>query len=437
MLLAALAFIIGCGTLLLSLPQAQATSVSFLDVLFTTVSTVCVTGLKTVPIESFSYFGHCVLLVLMQIGGLGLMTFSFFFASLFMNMGMTRKLMAGKIFEFESWAHIRSFLSVIVLVTLFLEGVGAALLYVPFCKVMPKGNALFYAIFHSVSAFCNAGVTLFSGGMKLFTNNPLVLLTLSFLVISGGIGFIVWYELARAFRVGISAVRGQGKPLFTYSLHTRLAVATTLLLIVFGTICIWGIEQNHALGDMRGLYSILNAFFMSVSMRSAGFMVMAVSHLRSATVLILLALMFVGGSPGSTASGIKTTTFALFCATIRAIIQNRDAVEISGRTIPTDQMYKVIAVMVIALSWIIATTFFLLVLHPDAPFLSVLLEVVSAFSTCGISLGLTAKIASAAKIILMGTMIVGRMGLLTLVMALRRTGQKHLYRYPEERVLLT
>ena len=437
MLLIALMGIVVGGAALLSLPMAQAQAVSFFDVLFTTVSTVCVTGLKTVPIESFSFFGHCVLLVLMQIGGLGIMTFSFFFASLFMNMGMTRKLMAGKIFEFESWTNIRSFLSVIILVTLSLEALGAVLLYPSFSAIMPHKKAMFYAVFHAISAFCNAGITLFADGMKLFTNNPVVLLTLSFLVIAGGIGFIVWYEMARSVRSALASMRKQAAPLFNYSLHTKLAVATTLLLIVFGTLCIWGIEQNHALGSVRGGYSILNAFFMAVSMRSAGFMVMGVSSLHNATILVLLALMFIGGSPGSTASGIKTTTFALFCATISAIIQNRDAVEINGRTIPTDQMYQVIAIMVIALSWMIGTTFVLLLLHPTAPFLHVCVEVVSAFATCGVSMGLTAQLTVVSKALIMLTMIVGRIGLLTLVLALRKTGQKHLYRYPEERVLLT
>ena len=425
------------GVILLSLPIAQEVPVGFFDVLFTTISTVCVTGLRTVSLGSFTFFGHCVILVLMQVGGLGLMTFSFFIASLFTNMRMTSKLLAGQLFEFDSWSNIRSFLTIIICVTIGLEAAGASMLFQTFKTFMPTGQAWFYAVFHSVSAFCNAGLSLFSdSSMYAFSSNASVLLPLSFLIIAGGIGFIVWYELAQSLRNTWAWLRNQACPLFSFSLHTRIVLSTSLLLVTFGTLCIWGIEYGHAMKNMEGTYGMLNSFFMAVSMRGAGFSVIDFSQVGNATWLLLLGLMFIGASPGSTGSGIKTTTFALFCAAVGAISQNRDAIEIGGRTIPNDQIYKVIAIIAIALAWIVMGTFAVLILEPTAPFLHVLIEVVSAFSTCGITVGLTPSLCISSKIMLMLSMIVGRIGMLALVLSLRSGKQKHLYRYPEERVLL-
>ncbi|MGD1997650.1 MAG: potassium transporter TrkG [Candidatus Dependentiae bacterium] len=426
-----------CGVVLLSLPFAQVVPVSFFDTLFTTISTVCVTGLQTVPLASFSFFGHCVILVLMQIGGLGLMTFSFFLASLFTNMRMTSKLIAGQLFEFDSWSKIRSFLNLIIVVTLGLESIGACILYQTFKTVMPSGQAWFYAIFHSVSAFCNAGISLFSDGtMHAFSSSPGVLFPLAFLIIAGGIGFIVWYELAHSLRNTWAWLRNQACPLFSFSLHTRIVLSTSVMLVAFGTLCIWGIEHLHAMKDMSGPQGMLNSFFMAVSMRGAGFGIIDFSQVANATWLLLIGLMIIGASPGSTGSGIKTTTFALFCAAIGAISQNRDSIEMGGRTIPNDQMYKVIAIIAIALAWITIGTFTLLLLEPTIPFLHILIEVVSAFSTCGITIGITPALCISSKIMLMLSMVAGRIGMLALVLSLRSSKQKHLYRYPEERVLL-
>lgn len=435
-LLTALASIIAIGTAVLSMPFCHRIPISIFEALFTTVSTVCVTGLQVVPMSSFSPLGHAIILLLMQIGGLGLMTFSFFIASLFLNLGMTSKLMAGQLFEFESWSNIKTFLTIIVLVTLGVEALGAGALFLSFRSLMPADQAMFYAIFHSVSAFCNAGISLFEHGMIAMRSNIYVLGILSTLIFSGGIGFIVWYELAHSIRYSYRWLRNKTSPLFTFSLHTRLALSTSLILIALGTLCIWGLEYSHSLKQVGSFKGLINAFFISVSMRSAGFMVTDISVMTPATILVLLCLMMIGASPGSTGSGIKTTNFALFCASVRSIISNRDAVEINGRTIPNDQMQKVIAVMTIAISWVILTTFLLLLLEPHLPFIKVFLEAISAFSTCGVTMGITPALCLTSKVILMCGMIIGRIGMLTLVLSLRKQEQKHLYRYPEERVLL-
>jgi len=435
LILALCAIIVG-GTIALSLPICRTQSISFIDLLFTTVSTVCVTGLQTVPITAFTHLGHSILLILIQIGGLGLMTLSFFIASLFLNLGMTSKLLAGQMFEFESWSKIKSFLVTIIAVTLGMEALGALALYKSFVHTMPHNQAVFYALFHSISAFCNAGISLFANNMAPFSGDAYVLGILSFLVVAGGIGFLVWYELAYACHNSYLWLRNRAYPLFNFSLHTKLVLISSLFLILLGAICIWSIEQTNSFQNLSVISSWVNAFFISISMRSAGFMVTDINTMGHATLLVLLFLMIIGASPGSTGSGIKTTTFLLFCASVRAIIQNRDEVELYGRTIPQEQMQKVIGVVTIAFSWILFTTFAILVLEPQMPFLMVMIETISAFSTCGITMGATPLIGTISKILLMATMMVGRIGMLTLVLSLRKHSTKHMYRYPEERVLL-
>ncbi len=435
-LLASLFFIISLGTILLSLPFCQAESVSFFDAFFTSVSTTCVTGMLTIPISSFNSIGHIVILILMQIGGLGLMTFSFFLASLFSNMGMTTKLIAGKLFDFESWSNVKDFLQLIISITLGIEFIGAVVLFTSFYKTMPIPQAIFYSIFHSVSAFCNAGLCLFDGSIQSFNNDSIVLSTLAALVIAGGIGFIVWYELFRFASSWFARMNNTVTPLFSFSLHSRLVLITSTTLVIGGGVLIWGIERMHSLQKMDAPTGILNAFFMSISMRSAGFYTINLEHVSGATMLLLMLLMVIGASPSSTGSGIKTTTFALFWAAVSAIMQNRSDVEIFGRTIPADLMYKVIAVIAIAISWITSSMFVMLLLHPGISTNALLVEVVSAFTTCGISLGITNKLTLIGQIILLLTMVVGRIGLLTLVLAIKKNKTKHLYRYPEERVLI-
>ena len=188
-------FAIGMGTVLLSLPMAQEIPLSFIDTLFSATSAICVTGLKVVPMASFTLFGKCVILALFQIGGLGLMTLSFFFASFFLNLGMATRLMAGQILEFELWSKIKNFIALIIGITVVTELVGFGLLYIQFSKIHPVEDAIFYSFFHSISAFCNAGISLFENSLIDYSTNPAILGIISGLILAGSIGFIVWYAL--------------------------------------------------------------------------------------------------------------------------------------------------------------------------------------------------------------------------------------------------
>ena len=434
-LLASFAFVIIVGTVLLSLPQAQEVKMSILDVLFTATSTTCVTGLHVVPISHFTFFGKCVMLALMQIGGLGLMTLSFFFVSLFLNLGMASRMIAGQLLDFASWGKIRSFLLIIIGLTIFIEVIGALLLYIPFSKTLNSSDAIFYAIFHSVSAFCNAGTSLFEHGFFPYANSPFALITTSFLVIAGGIGFIVWYDLCLLVKRFVLHLRGI-PTLFTVSLHTKLVMITTAGLLAGGTVLIWFIERFNTLKDFSFFHSIVGAFFIGTSARSAGMELVDFSHASHATLFILLIFMLIGSSPSSTGGGIKTTSFALFLATVVSIIRNRESVELFGRTIPTDQIYKVMAIIAIATSWIALTTFLLLLIEKDFTFMQILFESVSAFATCGYTTGITTQLSQLSKIVLVVSMIAGRIGSLTIILALRKRKERLLYHYPEERFVI-
>lgn len=428
-------FVIGIGTLLLALPQARTVDLSWLDLLFTAVSTTCVTGLRVIPMSSFTTFGKAVILCLMQIGGLGLMTLSFFFISLFLNLGMATQLIAGEILEFKWWSRIKSFLMVIVSITVGAELIGACFLYFPFRQTMDTYPAIFYAFFHSVSAFCNAGISLFDNGITSFTVHPFPLLVLASLVFMGGVGFIVWIELFNKLAAFLKRLAGAKKHI-AFSLHTKLVLLTSILLIFVGTVGTWLLEYRHTFKDMSFFQGLFASFFNAVSIRNAGFEFLNLQNTTLATLLIFLFLMYIGASPSSTGSGIKTTTFAVFFATMSSIIRGREDVEIFGRSIPTDQVYKAISIIALSGTWIVTLTFVLLLTEPNVAFLKLFFEAISAFSNCGLSTGITPTLSISGKSLVMITMIVGRIGSLTLVLALRKKKKKYLYTYPEERVAI-
>lgn len=420
-------FAITLGTILLALPQSRLVSIPLVDLFFTATSATCVTGLLVTPLSYFTPFGHVVLLCLIQLGGLGLMTLSFFFLSLFLNLGMTTQAMAGEILEFRWWSKIKTFLFLIVSITLITELIGAACLYFPFRKTFPPMQAAFHALFHSVSAFCNAGITLFPHGKLPIATNPLSLGVLALLVFFGGIGFIVWFELASKFSV---------KKRFHLSLHSKIVLSTSFLLIIGGAVLTWLLEHNHSIKQLNLANGLIISVFNSISIRCAGFQIFNLEQATLATLLLFMFLMYIGASPGSTGSGIKTTTFAIFCATIAAIVKNRKDVELFGRKIPQTQVYKAISIIGLSFAWIFVLTFILLITEPQFSFIQIFFESVSAISTTGLSTGITKYLSTIGKLLLSVTMIVGRIGSLTLVLALRKKQNKLPYKYPEESVAI-
>jgi len=430
-------FIIGMGTLLLSLPQAQTVDLPFVDILFMAATSTCVAGLSTIPMTSFTTFGHIVIMCMIQLGGLGLMTFSFFFISLFFNLGMTTQILAGKILDFGSWSRVKRFLALIIVTTFLTELIGAMFLYFPLRERFPAGKAAFYALFHAISAFCNAGLDLLGNGVISFQTRPLVLFVFALLIFAGGIGFFVWFELANKIKNRIVAiVKKDSASRMRLSLHAKITMLTTTTLILLCGIATWLLERNESLGHLSNFHSFFVSFFHAVSIRSAGFQFFDLSKATFALLLLFVVLMYIGANSGSTGGGIKTTTFAVFTATISAIVRNREDVEFFGRRIPIDQVYNVVAIIVLSSMWIIFATFLLLITELHLGFMQILFETVSAFGTCGLSTGITSKLTSIGKIIIVTTMFVGRIGSLTMVLALSKERKKHLYKYPEERIVI-
>ncbi len=424
------------GTVLLALPVCRKTAVSFTDLAFTATSSACVTGLFTVPLDSFTSWGHLVLLFLIQVGGLGLITLTLFIMTLFLELGMATSLMAGQILELESWKNIEKTILLIICLTIGAEALGALLLFPAMSSQFPLYKAIFYSAFHSVSAFCNAGIFLFNGGLIPFNTHYLLLFTVMLLMFIGGFGFIPWHEIVTYIKTF-----NHRKP-HHFSLHTKIIIFMTAIMISISTILIWILEHNNAFSHMSAPLAWVNSLFHAVGFRSTGVLTVHIADFQLATILLMMVSAFIGSSPGSTGSGIKITTFAIFLATIYTAISGRTAVNMKGRRIPKELVNKAIAIVSLSGMWILVVTFCLLITERSFDFIDILLESVSAFTNLGISTGITPAFTTLGKIFLMTSMIVGRIGSLTLMLALRKMamGRKHEsleVAYPDERVMLS
>ncbi len=331
-------FLITFGTLLLLLPASTVKgSMSFIDALFTSTSAVCVTGLITVDTATyFTKFGQMVIMFLFQVGGLGLMTFTTFFA-IFLSggMGIKERILLRDLLDEDNVGAITRVLSYLALITFIIEGTGAIILFQSIAATNKNiGDALFTSVFHSISAFCNAGFSLFTFNLydPLVRNNIVYTTTISFLIILGGIGFPTIMSLlsVKSFRTTF------GKFRFKLSLQNKLIIYTTIILIVAGTIFTFLLEYNNSLAQFSFWQKIDASYFQSVTARTAGFNTIDISKFSIATTILFLFLMFVGASPGGTGGGIKTTTFSVLIFSTLSFLRNEKHVTIGNRTIPNE-----------------------------------------------------------------------------------------------------
>jgi len=430
------AAVIIIGAILLSLPAASANgkSIRFIDAIFTATSATCVTGLVVLDTAtSFSLFGQIVIITLIQIGGLGFMALATAIA-LFLGRKITlrgRILLQESLNQFSIAGLVR-LTRYLLLTTFIVEGVGAIILSLRFSSIMPTSKAIYYGIFHSISAFCNAGFDLFGSitgpfsSLTYWESDPTVVLVIGSLIIIGGLGFPVIVEL-------VGHRRGN-----RLSLHARLVLTVTLWLLAIGTAATFGLEFSNpdTLGKMSPAGKVLGAVFQGITPRTAGFNTLDISKMRSSTLFIFVILMFIGASPSSTGGGIKTTTMGVIIAAILSTIRGSDDVEINDRQISQSLVFRAITIASLALALVTGVTLVLSATE-EASFLQVLFEAASAFGTVGLTTGITPNLTDFGRVLIMITMFFGRLGPLTVMLALAQR-QKPLanVHLPEEKVLI-
>ena len=428
------------GTLLLSMPVSspEGVKVTPMDALFTATSAVCVTGLivKDTGLD-WSYFGQGVILLLLQLGGLGLMTFSTFFVYV---MGR-RVALRERVLVRETFGDIlgddpKTLVIGILKITLFMEALGVFLLFIRFSGDFNPGRALFVSVFHSISSFCNAGFSLFSTSFTKYRSDAWVNAVVITLIIIGGLGFPVLADIARH---PMRKRKGDTRPL---ALHTRIVLVLTVGLIVIGSLACFFLEMNHTLADHSLGTRIMSSVFLSVTSRTAGFNTLDTSALTTATLFVVMMLMFVGASPGSTGGGIKTTTFGIFLAMARARLRGQDEINVFRRTIPKQVSNRSLAVFAASLSVVLAFCFALLVTERGSlsagkdMFRDVAFETLSAFGTVGLSTGITPSLSTAGRILVSGLMLVGRIGPLTMVMMVAGRQKVVSFEHPREEIMI-
>jgi trk system potassium uptake protein len=415
--------------LLLSLPWCCAAPLSWGDLFFMTTSFVTVTGLSTVSLSSFTLLGQIIILCLLQIGGLGIITLTLFLVSLFVDFGIATRVFGAQILALDSWKDIRHIIIFIISLSLIIEIIGAIGIFLVIYHEYNPGYALFLSVFHAVSAFASAGFSIFPFEFLPYKNNYALLLIVWCIMIAREIGFMVWHE-------GFDYIkRWRSGRRFHFSLNTKIVWYSILGLMIGSFLLYWMFERHNTLAPLSSIGSLINALFNSSSARGVGFSTVDVGALQLATLLLLMILAFIGASPGSTGSGVKTTSIVLLLATIKAAITGRSATLIRGRTISHDQIYQALAIVGLSILWLIIALFLLLITE-QATFLELLFEVVSAFGNCGLSMGITSLLSPCGKFFIALTMIIGRVGCVAVVSALIRHPHRVGYSYPEERVML-
>ena len=423
--------VIAAGTILLMLPAASQSgeATGLVTALFTSVSASCVTGLVLVDTATYwSGFGQAVIIVLIQLGGLGFMTIATLFSRLLRRrMSMRERGVMAESINTVRVGRIMEITSTIGLGTLIFELAGAVLLSIRFIPEFGLGRGLWYSVFHSISAFCNAGFDLMGvkepfSSLVSYSDDALVSITIMLLIIFGGIGFLVWDD-----------VRQKGLKWRRYDLQTKLVILTTLVLIFGGALLFFVIERNRMNADMPLGEQILVSFFSAVTPRTAGFNSVDTAALSDASKLLTVILMFIGGSPGSTAGGIKTTSVVVVLIFLFSGIRGRRGAYVFGRRIPDDAMKR--SGMIVSTNLMLAL-FGALVLcgTQSLPLADVLIEVFSAIGTVGMSTGITRELSTLSALVIALLMYCGRVGSVSFAMALLERRSDPPVTYPEEQV---
>ena len=431
------------GGVLLYLPICNTEPISFIDALFTSTSAVCVTGLVTVvPAVQFTLLGKVILLILIQIGGLGVIAcVTGFFIILKRKITVRERVIIQESYNLSTLSGMVMFVLKIIKGTFFVEGIGAILFSFTFIPEFGVVKGIAYSLFHSVSAFCNAGIDIIGDGSFIpYVRNPLINLTTMTLIVAGGIGFTVWNDLIGNYKK-IKMKKLTWNKFFTrLSLHSKLVLTMTGLLIVIGTAFVFILEYNNAdtIGNLSLGDKLMASAFHSVSTRTAGFATLGQADLTAGSKFLSCILMFIGGSPAGTAGGVKTTTAAMLILTCMTVVYGKRDTECFGRRIPLENFRTGFAVVMLAILFLTTGVTMLTILEPGKDFLDLLYEAVSAIGTVGLSANLTASLGIGSKIVIMCLMYVGRLGPITIALVFggKRNPKELVRELPEKRIMV-
>ena len=426
------------GTLLLRIPMSTRSGhIEWIDALFTSTSAFCVTGLVVVDTGTyFSLFGQILIMLMVEIGGLGIMTFA---ALLFLSLGWTvsirQRLFIQETYTSEITRDIKHLVVFIFAFTLLSELAGTLLLMPCWKSDLVFSRRVFHSVFHSITAFCNAGFSLFPDNLSRYRANVGVNLIITTLMILGGIGFPVVRDV-------INRLSRKGNTRLT--LNTRLSLVVSLILIILGALLFWALEREYSMAGMPWTEQILVSYFQSVTTRTAGFNTIDFSVLGNATFLFMMIFMFIGASPGSTGGGIKTTSIGVLAVVVMNRIKGSEANNVLRATLSDEVVSRAITVFMSAVVFILMIVFLHMINQHGAvpsgqsrgPFMEYLFETVSAFGTVGLSTGITSGMDTFGKLLIIASMLVGRVGILTLVYIVASRRRAPSYRYAEENILI-
>ncbi len=443
------------GSVLLMLPSSTTNikKISFIDALFTSTSAVCVTGLTVLDTaKDFTYSGKIIILTLVELGGLGILTITSFFSYFFRDgFSFKEAVFVSNFLNAKTTNNVLTLAVKVVLFTVTVEFIGTILIYLSIKekKIIDCDNPLFFSIFHSISSFCNSGFSTLSQGLhsKSVRFNYLLQLVIAFLLILGGIGFnilfnfftYVWLTVKKFF-YKIFKDEYLKYTVNIVSLNTKIVVSTTLFLLFFGTIFYYINEYYYSLSEHHSFYGKwIVAFFSSATSRTAGFHVLNMNCLSPVTILFTIFLMWVGASPASTGGGIKTSTFALALMNIISLSKGNNRLEIQRKEISLESIRLAFSIIVLSLIVIYISILFIVFLDPKINVLSIVFEAFSAFSTTGLSLGITSNLSDGSKLILIFLMLLGRIGIFNVMISLlksNRINSHYYYKYPKGYILI-
>lgn len=440
--------IILIGSVLLLLPNATHSGISYIDALFTSTSAVCVTGLIVVDTGSyFTHFGHTIIIILIQIGGLGILTFVSYFSYFFRGgTSYENQLALGDISNSGRIGDVFTTLKRILVITFFIEGIGALFVYFSLdSSLIPSFyDRVYFSVFHSISAFCNAGFSTVPNGLMNagYVGNYQFLFTVALIIVFGGLGFPIVINVLKYFKNWVKRRllffiygRDQYRP-WILTLSSKVNLVMTLILLVVGTLVVYAGEYNNVLAVHHGIGKWVSAFFAAVTPRTAGFNQIDYGQLHFSTSLFIILLMWIGANPGSTGGGIKTSTFAIAVLNSLSLAKSKNRIEIWRREISQDTINRAFSKITLSLLVIGVAIFLLASFDGKFGLKAIVFECVSAFSTTGLTTGITSHLSDASKLVLILTMFVGRVSTLSILVMFFKKAKALSYRYPTDEITI-